>query len=119
MIVRERGGAGEGGQCNVIGWMRLKERGEATLSLDTLDWCEGACLLPCTQFAVCFLSAGLRVSRKQCGFDFRKLTSRWFTGSDAFLLEALFRNNVWEFMLLPVSEENERAVCLSMIDGCK
>jgi [ribulose-bisphosphate carboxylase]-lysine N-methyltransferase len=42
-----------------------------------------------------------------------------FAGSDAFLLEALFRNNVWEFMLLPVSEENERAVCLSMIDGCK
>lgn len=39
-------------------------------------------------------------------------------GGDAFLLEALFRNETWEHMQLPVSEENESAVCRSMIDGC-
>ena len=39
-------------------------------------------------------------------------------GADAFLLEALFRNEAWEHMQLPVSEENESAVCRSMIDGC-
>lgn len=40
-------------------------------------------------------------------------------GADAFLLEALFRTEVWGFMQQPVSEDNERAVCDSMILGCK
>ena len=40
-------------------------------------------------------------------------------GSDAFMLEALFRTDAWGFMLQPVSPENERAVCQSMIDGCR
>lgn len=40
-------------------------------------------------------------------------------GADAFLLEALFRNRVWqEHLMLPVSEENERMVCESMLTGC-
>ena len=30
-------------------------------------------------------------------------------GSDCFLLESIFRNEVWEHMQLPVSEENERS----------
>ena len=40
-------------------------------------------------------------------------------GADAFLMEALFRNEVWGFMQLPVSRENEAAACHSMIEGCR
>lgn len=40
-------------------------------------------------------------------------------GADAFLMEALFRNEVWGFMQLPVSKENEAGACRSMIDGCR
>lgn len=38
-------------------------------------------------------------------------------GPDAFLLESIFRNEVWDHMQLPISEDNERAVCQSMVDG--
>ncbi|KAK9826401.1 hypothetical protein WJX81_000123 [Elliptochloris bilobata] len=41
------------------------------------------------------------------------------SGMDAFLLEPLFRNEAWGFMLAPVSEANERAVYQSMADGCR
>lgn len=40
-------------------------------------------------------------------------------GPDAFLLEALFRNETWGFMLHPVSHANEDAICQSMVDGCR
>ena len=40
-------------------------------------------------------------------------------GGDAFLLEALFRNETWGFMLQPVSQANEEALCQSMVDGCR
>ncbi|CAL6390819.1 unnamed protein product [Bathycoccus prasinos] len=40
-------------------------------------------------------------------------------GSDAFLLEALFRNNAWELISEPVSKENETQACETMIAGCK
>jgi [ribulose-bisphosphate carboxylase]-lysine N-methyltransferase len=40
-------------------------------------------------------------------------------GSDAFLLESLFRNDAWGFLLKPVSLENETAVFSSMMDGCR
>lgn len=40
-------------------------------------------------------------------------------GPDAFLLEALFRNETWDFMLQPVSQGNEDALCQSMIAGCR
>ena len=40
-------------------------------------------------------------------------------GSDAFLLEALFRNNAWELISEPISEENETNACETMISGCK
>lgn len=39
-------------------------------------------------------------------------------GKDAFLLEAVFRNEVWRFMELPVSEANEQAVDEVIIDAC-
>ncbi len=35
------------------------------------------------------------------------------------MLEPLFRNEAWGFMLAPVSEANERAVYQSMADGCR
>lgn len=41
------------------------------------------------------------------------------SGSDAFLLESLFRNDAWGFLLKPVSLENETAVFSSMMDGCR
>ncbi|KAL3159238.1 hypothetical protein ABBQ32_011210 [Trebouxia sp. C0010 RCD-2024] len=41
------------------------------------------------------------------------------SGPDAFLMEALFRNEVWGHMQVPVSRVNEEAVCQSMIDGCR
>ena len=40
-------------------------------------------------------------------------------GADAFLLEAIFRNEVWEHMQQPVSEDNEQAVCQSIVVGCR
>jgi len=39
-------------------------------------------------------------------------------GRDAFLLEAVFRNEVWSFMELPVSEENEQKVDEMIIEAC-
>ena len=39
-------------------------------------------------------------------------------GADAFLLESIFRNEVWEHMQQPVSEDNETAICKSIVDGC-
>jgi len=39
-------------------------------------------------------------------------------GTDAFLLEPLFRDTVWSTISEPVSLDNERAACTSMIDGC-
>ncbi|KAJ7535805.1 hypothetical protein O6H91_12G046900 [Diphasiastrum complanatum] len=40
-------------------------------------------------------------------------------GSDAFLLEALFRNTVWDHLSSPVSRDNEESICEAMIEGCK
>ncbi|KAL8161497.1 hypothetical protein V2J09_012986 [Rumex salicifolius] len=40
-------------------------------------------------------------------------------GADAFLLEGLFRNNVWEHLELPVSKANEELVCQVVRDACK
>ena len=37
---------------------------------------------------------------------------------DAFLLESIFRNEVWGHVSLPISEENEGAVYESMVSGC-
>ena len=34
-------------------------------------------------------------------------------------MEALFRNEVWGHMQVPVSRVNEEAVCQSMVDGCR
>lgn len=40
-------------------------------------------------------------------------------GRDAFLLESIFRKEIWGFMSEPVSEENERAVVTAVIDACQ
>jgi len=39
-------------------------------------------------------------------------------GPDAFLLESIFRNEIWDHLSLPISEPNERAVYESMASGC-
>lgn len=40
-------------------------------------------------------------------------------GKDAFLLESIFRKEIWEFMAEPVSEANERGVVEAVIDACE
>jgi [ribulose-bisphosphate carboxylase]-lysine N-methyltransferase len=40
-------------------------------------------------------------------------------GTDAFLLEAIFRKEVWEFMGLPVSERNELQVVNAISEACQ
>ncbi|KAG8050225.1 hypothetical protein GUJ93_ZPchr0009g2290 [Zizania palustris] len=40
-------------------------------------------------------------------------------GTDAFLLEALFRNAVWDHLELPVSPDNEEAICQVIRNACK
>lgn len=40
-------------------------------------------------------------------------------GSDAFLLESIFRGEVWGHLSMPISEENERAVCEGMAEGAR
>ena len=39
-------------------------------------------------------------------------------GQDAFLLEALFRQQTWGLISDPLSKENEAACCASVINGC-
>jgi len=40
-------------------------------------------------------------------------------GQDAFLLESIFRKEVWGFMALPVSERNEREALDTVTDACQ
>lgn len=40
-------------------------------------------------------------------------------GKDAFLLESIFRKEVWGFMSEPVSEDNERGVVTTVINACE
>lgn len=40
-------------------------------------------------------------------------------GTDAFLLESIFRKDVWGFMSLPVSEQNELQVVTTIVDACQ
>ncbi|XP_057751543.1 ribulose-1,5 bisphosphate carboxylase/oxygenase large subunit N-methyltransferase, chloroplastic [Arachis stenosperma] len=40
-------------------------------------------------------------------------------GTDAFLLEALFRNTVWSHLELPVSHDNEELLCRVVREACK
>ncbi|KAI4339381.1 hypothetical protein MLD38_024332 [Melastoma candidum] len=40
-------------------------------------------------------------------------------GTDAFLLESLFRNTVWDHLQLPVSRDNEELICRVVRDACR
>ncbi|CAN6484500.1 unnamed protein product [Victoria cruziana] len=40
-------------------------------------------------------------------------------GSDAFLLEALFRDSVWGHLQLPVSRSNEEFICKVVVSACQ
>ncbi|MED6180293.1 hypothetical protein PIB30_117282 [Stylosanthes scabra] len=40
-------------------------------------------------------------------------------GTDAFLLEALFRSTVWSHLELPVSRDNEELLCRVVRETCK
>lgn len=40
-------------------------------------------------------------------------------GTGAFLLEALFRNTVWDHLELPVSPYNEESICQVIRNACK
>ena len=41
------------------------------------------------------------------------------SGKDAFLLESIFRKEIWGFMSEPVSEDNERGAVTAVIDACE
>lgn len=41
------------------------------------------------------------------------------TGADAFLLEPVFRAELWSFMQLPVSADNEATICQLVIGACE
>ncbi|KAG0629937.1 hypothetical protein M758_1G140900 [Ceratodon purpureus] len=41
------------------------------------------------------------------------------SGPDSFLLEALFRNEAWGHVSLPVSRDNEEGICTSMLEGLR
>lgn len=40
-------------------------------------------------------------------------------GTDAFLLESIFRNTIWGHLELPVSRANEELICRVVRDACK
>lgn len=40
-------------------------------------------------------------------------------GQDAFLLESIFRNSVWDHLQLPVSLANEELICRVVRDACR
>ncbi|GAV76147.1 SET domain-containing protein/Rubis-subs-bind domain-containing protein [Cephalotus follicularis] len=40
-------------------------------------------------------------------------------GTDAFLLESIFRNTIWGHLDLPVSRANEELICQGVIDACR
>uniref|UniRef100_A0A0D3C9Y7 Rubisco LSMT substrate-binding domain-containing protein n=1 Tax=Brassica oleracea var. oleracea TaxID=109376 RepID=A0A0D3C9Y7_BRAOL len=40
-------------------------------------------------------------------------------GSDAFLLESIFRNTIWGHLELPVTRSNEELICRVVRDACK
>ncbi|KAK4403051.1 Ribulose-1,5 bisphosphate carboxylase/oxygenase large subunit N-methyltransferase, chloroplastic [Sesamum angolense] len=40
-------------------------------------------------------------------------------GSDAFLLESIFRNSIWGFLELPISRANEELICKVVRSACK
>lgn len=40
-------------------------------------------------------------------------------GTDAFLLETIFRNSIWGHLELPVSRANEEFICRAIQDACK
>ncbi|XP_009356335.2 LOW QUALITY PROTEIN: ribulose-1,5 bisphosphate carboxylase/oxygenase large subunit N-methyltransferase, chloroplastic [Pyrus x bretschneideri] len=40
-------------------------------------------------------------------------------GTDAFLLESIFRNDIWDHLQLPVSPANEELICRVVQDACK
>lgn len=40
-------------------------------------------------------------------------------GTDAYLLESIFRNTIWGHLDLPVSRSNEELICRVVRDACK
>ncbi|CAN1794259.1 [Fructose-bisphosphate aldolase]-lysine N-methyltransferase, chloroplastic [Linum perenne] len=40
-------------------------------------------------------------------------------GTDAFLLESIFRNTIWDHLQLPISRANEELICRVVRDACK
>ncbi|KAL3840560.1 hypothetical protein ACJIZ3_025151 [Penstemon smallii] len=40
-------------------------------------------------------------------------------GTDAFLLESIFRNSIWEFLESPISRPNEELICQVVRNACK
>ena len=88
------------------------------------------CMCLCVSVCVC-VSASVRAhfGRMCIPMGLRKviygrangaaMTAGRHAGTDAFLMESIFRNEAWGHMLEPVSQDNEAAVCESMVAGCE
>lgn len=73
------------------------------------------CLCPCcTWFTKCMLL----LNSQWCALEVRA-SVRMDAGVDSFLMESVFRQEAWGFMQDPVSEENEKAMCESIVAGCE
>merc|ERR1711957_308820 len=84
------------------------------LEFDTYD---SAPMAPVQTFDVVALSSGSAESSPDPAMiQFLRLAE--LKGRDAFLLESVFRKEVWGFMSLPVSERNERSVLDAIANAC-
>mmetsp|Transcript_22292 Transcript_22292/g.88482 ORF Transcript_22292/g.88482 Transcript_22292/m.88482 type:complete len:507 (+) Transcript_22292:2-1522(+) len=53
-------------------------------------------------------------------FDYMRFARlKALNGTDSFLLEPLFSKEIWGFLALPISEENERAALDALADECR
>lgn len=41
------------------------------------------------------------------------------SGTDAFLLESIFRDSIWGYLECPISPENEKRICQVVRDACR
>ena len=103
----------EPGEAAGAGAADASPRPPPTFFDDKLDVAEGAGYGPSATFV---LDPRARAPPREMLAYLRLMN---LGGADAFLLEPVFRGEVWSrHVQEPVSRENERAVCASMASGC-
>lgn len=111
----ERGTVVEGGASKFE--VRLEVSGLDRFYDDKVDIIERGGLGKRTSFE---LTEGTESGKWEAGADMERfLRLVCLSGADVFLLEGVFRGDVWETMGMAVSAENERAMCEVMIGACE